>query len=118
MVKVVGSAGVCAELAASHARPFCVYGLSRRHPTLILTPPPPSPAQDAINRRVATETLLAAAYEGHTRQHIFLTPQDIQVGEAEGEGRGGGEGGGGVNWMQSYPNLTPVRPACSCDVYP
>ena len=42
--------------------------------------------QDAINRRVATETLLEAAYEAPRRQHIFLTPQDIQ---ASGMGQNG-----------------------------
>ncbi|KAI8477371.1 MAG: P-loop containing nucleoside triphosphate hydrolase protein [Monoraphidium minutum] len=32
---------------------------------------------DAINRRVATETLLGFALEKDTVQHIFLTPQDV-----------------------------------------
>ena len=76
---------------------------------------------DAINRRVATETLLRFALEKGTVQHIFLTPQDVNtiqdarahleksVGRPLGEGfvkifqlrpareqrRGGGGGGGG-----------------------
>eukprot|EP00955_Chlamydomonas_euryale_P117909 366505-Chlamydomonas_euryale.AAC.12 len=37
---------------------------------------------DAINRRVATETLLEFSYEHLNHQNIFLTPQDIQVGSA------------------------------------
>ena len=32
---------------------------------------------DAVNRRVATETLLEFALDKGTVQHIFLTPQDI-----------------------------------------
>lgn len=32
---------------------------------------------DAINRRVATETLLGFAVEKEAVQHIFLTPQDV-----------------------------------------
>ncbi|GFR43935.1 hypothetical protein Agub_g5073 [Astrephomene gubernaculifera] len=36
---------------------------------------------DAINRRVATETLLEFAYENPAFQYIFLTPQDIQAVE-------------------------------------
>jgi hypothetical protein len=34
---------------------------------------------DAVNRRVATETLLEFALEKGTVQHIFLTPQDIST---------------------------------------
>jgi hypothetical protein len=34
---------------------------------------------DAVNRRVATETLLQFALEKDTIQHIFLTPQDIRA---------------------------------------
>jgi len=34
---------------------------------------------DAINRRVATETLLQFALEKSTVQHIFLTPQDTST---------------------------------------
>ena len=95
-VKVVGS-GVCTDLAASHAHTspivLCVRPEQETpHTSSHFRPSPPM--QDAINRRVATETLLEAAYEGHSRQHIFLTPQDIQVGV---DGRvigGGGEGKG------------------------
>ncbi|KAG1672939.1 hypothetical protein FOA52_012384 [Chlamydomonas sp. UWO 241] len=36
---------------------------------------------DAINRRVATETLLEFAYKHSNFQYVFLTPQDIQAVE-------------------------------------
>lgn len=36
---------------------------------------------DAINRRVATETLLEFAHEYPAKQYVFLTPQDIQAVE-------------------------------------
>ncbi|GAX84013.1 hypothetical protein CEUSTIGMA_g11438.t1 [Chlamydomonas eustigma] len=36
---------------------------------------------DPVNRRVATETLLEAAFLNASIQHIFLTPQDIQTVE-------------------------------------
>lgn len=34
---------------------------------------------DAVNRRIATETLLQNAFEKDSVQHIFLTPQDISA---------------------------------------